>query len=308
MATTTFPNFNAVSDIDLSQHRKALSAIVFIAPYGKNVPHITDIVSADGSAPLVIPDGYLRLGAVDSTGLDFGDARTSIATTAYGASEPGRTDWTGSTKTIAAVFESTNLTTLALLHGIPFDQVFVDPARGQTRIDDTRIPQNLYYQVLALGVDTNTVSGLPIIVGKYLPRATITVVAGQKFLNDTNGIQFGLTFTGTFDAGAGTARRSWTAGPGWKSQNAPPTVTSLAVTPNPTVLTATTTTGQLVVTGTNSDGSTTAITSAATYVSSNTAVATVAAGGLVTRVAVGSAIVTATSGTVTGSATVNVTS
>lgn len=306
---TTLANFAALADIDLSQHRKSLSAIVFIAPYAPGTtPHITDIVDSTGLVPAIIPTGYYRLGAMDPTGIDFGDTRTSIATTAYGASEPGRTDWTGSTKTIAAVFESTNLTSLALMHGVPFSSVTVDPTKGQTRIDDTRIPQNLYFQVLALGVDTNTVSGLPIIFGKYLPKATITVVAGQKWLNDANGIQYGLTFTGTYDATAGTARRSWVAGPGWLAQNTV-TISSLAVTPNPLVLTSTTTTGQLVVTATNSDGSITVVTSAATYVSSNTAVATVGAStGLVTRVAIGTATVTATDSGVSGAATVNVTS
>ena len=86
------------------------------------------------------------------------------------------------------------------------------------------------------------------------------------------------------------------------------TLSSIAVTP-PNALTAPAGTVQFVATGTYSDGSTQKITNAVNWTSSDTTVATIQpAGGLATGQGAGLATLTATQGSVSGSATLIVTS
>jgi uncharacterized protein YjdB len=89
-----------------------------------------------------------------------------------------------------------------------------------------------------------------------------------------------------------------------------PALVSIAVTPA-TATIAASTSQQFVATGTYTDGSTQNLTSSATWSSSNTAVATVGSGptsGLVKALTAGTTTVKATSGSISGSASLTVTS
>ena len=84
-----------------------------------------------------------------------------------------------------------------------------------------------------------------------------------------------------------------------------PTLVSISVTPpSPSIWVGST--QQYAAIGTYSDGSTQNLTGSATWSSSNTAVATINGAGLATGVAAGSSTITATSGSISGSATLNV--
>jgi len=85
----------------------------------------------------------------------------------------------------------------------------------------------------------------------------------------------------------------------------PPVLMSIAVTPNKTIV-ANGKTRQLTVTGTYSGSSTQDLTTQVTWTSSDNTKVTVSASGLVTGISYGSATITATSGSVIGSALVNV--
>lgn len=200
---------------DLRFHRKAVQTRIFGAEYGASP--ITSPFAA-GGAPLPVPAAWFDFGPMTTDAATRAADRTSVDTTSAGVSQPGRTDFTGRNNTLQAAFQWMTLQNLAIFHQLPLSELVTTGTGGLvvTSLTEEQLPRSLYYKTLKLSLDTNTLSGFPIIWAEYWPRVQVTTIDNQKEGQaDESGLLFNFTFSNRWDSIEGFATQKWVGGPGW---------------------------------------------------------------------------------------------
>ncbi|KAB2344879.1 phage tail tube protein [Actinomadura rudentiformis] len=192
--------------------RKALNGSVFVAPISS--PAITKLTDPSDRLLAPLPPGYEDLGWAGDDGHQFGRDVDSSNVTAFGATEPVRTDINSDIGTLQVTALETKALTIGLYLGKDMRNVDPDPISGEVSIRKPARPSTLYYRVLALAVD-ETADG-EIYVARFYPRMKVTDYAEQSFQSgDDDPITYGLTFTASTDATLGYSQDDLFGGPGW---------------------------------------------------------------------------------------------
>jgi hypothetical protein len=191
--------------------RKALDAIVTIAPIASTVPET--IVDATGASP-VIPTGYEPLGWHSEDGLTWGREVENSDITSHGAVDPTRSDIRRITSTLGVTCQETNLQTIAAHLGIDLSSE-QPPSSGEVVIDEPARPKSRHYRLLAISVDDSDAG--EIYIGRLFARAKITETGEQTWSDGDEAMVRPMTFTAYQDSALGLSVRHFFGGPGWKA-------------------------------------------------------------------------------------------
>lgn len=204
--------YSAVREKQNELIRKARDGSVFIAPM--STANLASLTTGAGS-DLISLTGWEDLGWISADGATFGRETEQSDVTAFGSSEPVRSDITSDVITMSVVALETKLLTLGLYIGIDTTGVEAALTTGELRIAKPSRAANLHYRVLGLFVDE--VEEGEIYLARYMPRAKITERGEQAYSSGDDPVSYSLTFTGYEDSTTGTSHEWLFGGPGWEA-------------------------------------------------------------------------------------------
>lgn len=266
-----------------------LRAAIFFAPMTVACPTtLEDPTTGD----LVIPVGFESAGMIEKgAGVSLTHDTDSTDIEAYGFAEPVRTIISKKTISFDADFLETRKTVIEKFWAGTFAQYGTVSAKGGVTFRAPRLPRNIFYRCLIVGLDD--VDGADLYPYWVFPKVKLDDVDNQS-LKDDGAQSYKMTFKGQTDAVAGFPVLQGWCGPGWRKL-----VHKTGFVAKPTSIDSTPATATIAVAATQqittiaSNGVN--ITPDCTYTSATPAKATVnPTTGLVTGVQSGSAVITVT--------------
>lgn len=196
---------------------KALTGCVLIAPITTTLPTslTADSTTDPGTPVLQSLTGWSSFGLISDAGAVLSQDVNSSSLAAWGEAYPVRVDITSRTTTLKLVALETNKTTLATYYGVDPASIIPDATTGEVVLTDVGDLTTTYYRVLVLAQDG--APGSEKWIGTLLPNANITSYGDMTFMSGDTSIEYDMTFTAYKDATAGFAKKTFIAGPAWKS-------------------------------------------------------------------------------------------
>ncbi|MCZ4325671.1 hypothetical protein [Brachybacterium paraconglomeratum] len=203
----TFEELRSQSD-RTNNVRKSLGALIFVAPLTADL--ILSLTSEDGAiAPL--PDGYRSMGLFSRDAISFERETDTEATEAHGYMSPVREDITSISRTITATaYEVDRRLIREISDGV--DLSAVEAVNGEISYEESEVPVNKRWRLLAISRDINKRTGLDILRANFYPQVELNSMPSEEWGDDALSAE--LTFTNYLDEDAGYARKRFLAGPG----------------------------------------------------------------------------------------------
>lgn len=209
--------FSDVTDFNDQLIRKALQGILLVADYATDA--LTTISTTGGE--LSIPAGYVSLGKMSADGADRQLSQDIADILGWGDSAPARrdVDKEGHELTVTAI--ETKKKVLELWNGVDLSSVVAD-ANDEVTFDRPLNPTLTDYRTLLLTKDVNKSNGLEVYFGIHFPRANFTVNGNQSLqATGAKALDYSMKVTALSDSTAGTAVRTFWAGPGMAGLKTP---------------------------------------------------------------------------------------
>lgn len=214
MADTTI---DALAQKKKGNALKALTGCVLIAPIATALPATltADSTADPGTPALQSLTGWSSFGLISDAGAVLSQSVNSSTLPAWGEAYPVRTDITSRTTTLKIVGLESNKTTIATYFGVSPSSLVPDATTGEVVITDKGDLTTIYYRVLVLAQDG--AEGSEKWLGTLLPNANITSYGDMTFMSGDTAIEYDMTFTAYKDDTAGFAKKTFFAGPAWKT-------------------------------------------------------------------------------------------
>lgn len=269
-----------------------LRAAIFFAPMTVDCPEtLEDPTTGD----LLIPVGFESAGMIEKgAGISLTHDTDSTDIEAYGFAEPVRTIISKRSVSFDADFLETKKTVIEKFWSATFAQFGAVSAKGGVTMKSPRLPKNIFYRCLIVGLDD--VDGDDLYPYWIFSKVKLDSVDNQD-IKDDGAASYKMTFKGQTDNQVGFPVLQGWCGPGWRKLvhktgfvAAPTSIDATPATASITAAAGAGHTQQITVTASNGIN----ITPDCTFVSATPAKATVNSTGLVTGVASGSSVITVT--------------
>lgn len=203
-------SFTDVADFRDQLIRKALQGALLVAPYSADA---LDTISGAGGVLTIDPD-YKSVGKLSTDGSERSNEQEISDIFGWGdTSAPARRDVDRETSTLNVTAIETRKNVLELYDGVDLTSV-VASTDHEVKYDKPLVPVIKDYRTLLLAKDINKENGLEVYIGVHFPKANFTVNGSQTMQAGDNPINYPMTVTAMADAIAGTAVRTFLAGPG----------------------------------------------------------------------------------------------
>jgi len=200
--------------------RKALEGSVFIADSSVTAIDVLTIATGTGATAVVdlkpLPVGYDDLGWLSEEGIGFGREIATSDISAFGSTQPVRSDVTTDTTTMTCTALETRASVLRVETGADIAALTPNADTGEVSLAKPARPASRYYRVLALAVDVDD-DGNEIYIARFLPRAKVTSFGDKSFTSGDTPVQAGFTFQAYEDSELGYSDKLFWGGPGWKN-------------------------------------------------------------------------------------------
>ena len=192
--------------------RKGLQGSAFVAQPGGPAINAANLFDEDTGDLVPLPPGYTDLGILTDAGVKASRAVKSTDLSAWGFTDPVRSDVTSDTTTVVVECQETKLETIGVYIGVDPEDMTPN-SNGSLEIPQPSIVDPLYYRLLVVSVDESP--GGEIVIAKFLPAAKVTSITDQVFANGSSATTWGVTFTGYVDTTLGFAVDHLFGGAGW---------------------------------------------------------------------------------------------
>ena len=209
------PNFGEVVEHKDELWRKALGAIVAVAPYSTSP--ITSILDATDGTLAALPAGWVQLGRPTEDGITWPRETEVSELFGMGSTGPARSDIRRVTKRVSFTLAEVRKSGLELAQGITISptvtKVPVTTGSQHLTWDEPELPTYPFMRLIAIARDIT--AGGEMYIARELLRCKVTEVGEETWSDQDQAMVQQLTLTAYHDSTEGTAMRHFRGGPGY---------------------------------------------------------------------------------------------